>query len=50
MNNKLRFPEGFNRDLKLLVGSMSMRRISMGSLMVVRAIFFYLLGFSARYA
>lgn len=43
---RLRFPESFDRDLKLLVGSMSMRRISMGSLMVVRAIYFYLLGFS----
>lgn len=44
--SRLRLPEGFDRDLKLLVGSMSMRRISMGSLMVVRAIYFYLLGFS----
>jgi len=44
--NKIRLPESFDRDLKLLTGSMAMRRISMGSLMVVRAIYFYLLGFN----
>ncbi|MDH5201358.1 MAG: MFS transporter [Candidatus Bathyarchaeota archaeon] len=42
----LRLPEGFDRDLKLLLFSMSARRISMGFLGVVRAIYFYLLGFS----
>jgi MFS family permease len=44
--SKIKLPESFDKDLKLLVGSMSMRRISMGSLMVVRAIYFYLLGFN----
>ncbi len=42
----LRLPDGFDRDLKLLLFSMSARRISMGFLGVVRAIYFYLLGFS----
>jgi MFS family permease len=46
MLRRIRLPEGFGRDLKLLTGSMSLRRISMGSLMVVRAIYFYLLGFT----
>jgi MFS family permease len=42
----LRFPEGFDRDLRLLTYSMAFRRISMGFLQVVRAIYFALLGFS----
>jgi MFS family permease len=44
--SRLRLPEGFDRDLRLLLFSMSARRISMGFLGVVRAIYFYLLGFS----
>jgi len=48
MKRRSRFslPEFFDRDLKLLTVSMSARRISMGSLEVVRAIYFALLGFS----
>lgn len=42
----LRLPDVFDRDLKLLLYSMSMRRIAMGFLQVVRAIYFALLGFS----
>ncbi len=42
----LRLPEVFDRDLKLLLVSMSMRRVAMGFLQVVRAIYFALLGFS----
>jgi MFS family permease len=42
----LRFPEGFNRDLRLLTYSMAFRRVSMGFLQVVRAIYFSLLGYS----
>ena len=42
----LSFPEYFDRDLKLLLCSMSVRRISMGFLQVVRAIYFAQLGFS----
>lgn len=41
-----RFLGGFDRDLRLMMFSMSFRRISMGFLMVVRAIYFYLLGFN----
>ncbi len=44
--SRLRLPESFDRDLRLLLFSMSARRISMGFLGVVRAIYFYLLGFS----
>jgi len=43
---RLSLPEGFDRDLRLLMYSMTFRRISMGFLQVVRAIYFYLLGFS----
>lgn len=46
MPSWLRLPEVFDRDLKLLLVSMSMRRIAMGFLQVVRAIYFALLGFS----
>ena len=42
----LRLPRGFDRSLKLLLFSMASRRIVMGFLMVVRAIYFNLLGFS----
>jgi MFS family permease len=37
---------GFGRDMRLLTGSMFTRRIVMGFLQVVRAIYFALLGFS----
>ena len=43
---RLRFLGGFDRDLRLMMFSMSFRRISMGFLMVIRAIYFYLLGFN----
>ena len=42
----LRFPDGFDRDLKLLLCSMSVRRIAMGFLQVMRAIYFAQIGFS----
>ena len=42
----LRLPDVFDRDLKLLICSMSLRRIAMGFLGVVRAIYFAMLGFS----
>jgi MFS family permease len=41
-----RLPDVFDKDLRLLLYSMSLRRISMGFLGVVRAIYFALLGFS----
>ena len=44
--SKLRLPDGFDRDMRLLTLSMSFRRISMGFLQVVRAIYFALLGFT----
>ena len=42
----LRFPESFDRDLQLLTYSMAFRRVTMGFLQVVRAIYFSLLGYS----
>jgi MFS family permease len=42
----LRFPESFDSDLRLLTYSMAFRRLSMGFLQVVRAIYFSLLGYS----
>jgi MFS family permease len=42
-----RFKVGFDRDIKFLTGSMFTRRIVMGFLQVVRAIYFALLGYSA---
>ncbi len=42
----LRLPRGFDRSLRLLLLSMASRRIVMGFLQVVRAIYFALLGFS----
>jgi MFS family permease len=40
-------PEGFDRDIRLLTTSMFTRRIVMGFLQVVRAIYFALLGYTA---
>ena len=45
-NLGLRIPDGFDRDLRLLLYSMASRRVVMGFLQVVRAIYFALLGFS----
>ena len=45
-NLGLRLPDGFDRDLRLLLYSMASRRVVMGFLQVVRAIYFALLGFS----
>ncbi|MDP6458607.1 MAG: MFS transporter [Candidatus Bathyarchaeota archaeon] len=42
----LQFPKSFDKDLRLLVYSMASRRLSMGFLQVVRAIYFAILGFS----
>jgi MFS family permease len=42
-----RLKTGFNRDIYLLTGSMFIRRIVMGFLQVVRAIYFAILGFKA---
>ena len=42
----LKLPTGFDRDLKLLLFSMASRRIVMGFLQVVRAIYYALIGFS----
>ena len=44
--SRLKLPSGFDRDLTLLMFSMSTRRIGMGFLQVVRVIYFALLGFS----
>ena len=44
--NIFTLPSGFDRDLKLLLFSMASRRVVMGFLLVVRAIYFYLLGFN----
>ncbi len=44
--SRLKLPSGFDRDLTLLMLSMSTRRIGMGFLQVVRVIYFALLGFS----
>jgi MFS family permease len=43
----IRLPEGFDRDIRLLTTSMFTRRIVMGFLQVVRAIYFALLGYTA---
>jgi MFS family permease len=45
-STRLRLPDGFDRDMKLLLCSMALRRVAMGFLQVVRAIYFALLGFS----
>lgn len=44
--SKLRLPDGFDRDLKMLLFSMAFRRIALGFLVLVRPIYFALLGFS----
>ena len=41
-----RLPDMFDKDLRLLLYSISLRRISMGFLGIVRAIYFALLGLS----
>ncbi len=46
MTSLIRLPDGFDRDVRLLTSSMFTRRIVMGFLMVVRAIYFALLGYS----
>jgi DHA1 family multidrug resistance protein-like MFS transporter len=46
MIQRLRFPDAFDRDLRLLTYSMSIRRITMGFTMLIRSIYFALLGFS----
>jgi len=46
MMQRLRFPSTFDRDLRLLAYSMSVRRLTMGFVMVIRSIYFALLGFS----
>ena len=47
MTSLIRLPEGFDRDVRLLTSSMFTRRIVMGFLQVVRAIYFALLGYTA---
>ncbi len=47
MTSLIRMPEGFDRDIRLLTTSMFTRRIVMGFLQVVRAIYFALLGYTA---
>jgi len=44
--SKLRLPDEFDRDLKTLLFSMAFRRITLGFLVLVRPIYFALLGFS----
>jgi len=46
MIHRLRFPTVFDRDLRLLTYSMGVRRVTMGFVMVIRSIYFALLGFS----
>jgi MFS family permease len=46
MIQRLRLPHNFDRDLRLLTYSMSIRRLTMGFVMIVRSIYFALLGFS----
>lgn len=41
-----KLPKGFDQDLRLLLYSMASRRVVMGFLQVVRAIYFALIGFS----
>jgi DHA1 family multidrug resistance protein-like MFS transporter len=43
---RFRFPDAFDRDLRLLTYSMSIRRVTMGFTMLIRSIYFALLGFS----
>jgi MFS family permease len=44
--SSFKLSKAFDRDLKLLTLSMSFRRIAMGFLMIIRSIYFSLLGFS----
>jgi MFS family permease len=44
--SSFKLSKSFDRDLKLLSLSMSFRRIAMGFLMIIRSIYFSLLGFS----
>ncbi|MBD3205722.1 MFS transporter [Candidatus Bathyarchaeota archaeon] len=44
--SKLRLPDAFDRDLRLLLISMASRRIALGFLFLVRSIYFGLLGYS----
>ena len=46
MTSLIRVPDGFDRDVRLLTSSMFTRRIVMGFLQVVRAIYFALLGYT----
>jgi MFS family permease len=46
MIERLRFPDAFDRDLRLLTYSMSIRRVTMGFVMLIRSIYFALLGFT----
>lgn len=46
MTSLIRVPDGFDRDIRLLTSSMFTRRIVMGFLQVVRAIYFALLGYT----
>jgi MFS family permease len=46
LSSRFKIPDVFDRDLRLLLFSMSSRRVAMGFLEVVRAVYFYLLGFS----
>jgi len=43
----IRVPDGFDRDIRLLTSSMFTRRIVMGFLQVVKAIYYALLGYTA---
>ena len=47
MTSLIRVPPGFDRDIKLLTASMFTRRIVMGFLGVVRALYFAYLGYTA---
>ena len=47
MTSLIRVPDGFDRDIRLLTSSMFTRRIVMGFLQVVKAIYYALLGYTA---
>ncbi|RLG48002.1 MAG: hypothetical protein DRN92_01990 [Thermoproteota archaeon] len=46
LTSRIKFPRGFDRDLKLVLASLACRRVVMGFLEVVRAIYFAFLGLS----
>lgn len=46
MIQRLRLPDIFDRDLRLLTYSMSIRRLTSGFTMVIRSIYLAMLGFS----